>query len=304
MAAGSHPVHYLFLRREGPPREGDPPDWPTTITRMGSDDVMCVAVQLAAAADGWHAEPLQRVPPTAEIPEDALVLTRDTELGLLLGRSDDAVAFLGARVEMVAPKEPGRLTHVVVQPHTSGLARRPRRPVVVPATALVLSNYAERQGRTEASLDLRFGASDLADMTPWLPDETIEALAARALDGAVLSIRARHLITLEVEAGRVSLHGRAELASSAEAAVSALQATPGVVDVVDHLLIDESLQDLVEQALAAKGITNVRALAEHGLISLHGETEDPKTRRQAEDIAARVTGVRGVVNRIVVRAPA
>src|SRR5579859_4605334 len=121
MAADSHPVHYLFLRREGPAREGDPPDWPTTITRMGSDDAMCVAVQLAAAVDGWHAEPLQRIPPIAEIPEHSLVLTRDTELGLMLGRSDGAVAFLGARVEEIAPKEPGRLTHVVVHPHTGGL---------------------------------------------------------------------------------------------------------------------------------------------------------------------------------------
>lgn len=302
MAAGSHPVHYLFLRREGPAQEGDPLDWPTAITRVGSDDVMCVAIQLAAAEDGWRAEPLQRIPPIEEIPENALVLTRDTELGFVLGRSDETVVFLGCRVEETAPNEPGRVTHVVVYAQSGGLARRLRRPVVVPTTALVLSSYAEHQGQTQASLDLRLSAGDLADMTLWLPDESIEPLASRAVDDAVLSVRARHLMTLEVQAGRVSLHGRAELASHAEAAVAALQATPGVVDVVDHLLVDESLQDLVEQALAAKGITGIRALAEHGLISLHGEAEDPKSRRQAEDIAARVTGVRGVVNRIVVRA--
>jgi BON domain len=303
MAGATNPVHYLFMRREGPAQEGDPKDWPPATTRVGSEDVVCVAIQLTAAADGWRAAPLQAVPAVAEIPEDALVVTRQSELGFTEGRGGDAVvALLGARVEEVAANEPGRVTHVVVHGREGGLLRRLTRPVVVPAAALVLSTYAERGGLSEATLDLRLTPGELADLPVWLPDEAIEALAEQAVDRAVLSPRARHLITVEVEAGRVSLHGRAELASSAEAAVRELEVTPGVVDVADHLLVDESLQDLVEQALAAKGISGIRALSEHGLISLHGETADAPTRRQAEDIAAGVTGVRGVVNLIEVHA--
>ena len=303
MAATTNPVHYLFMRREGPAQPGDPEDWPPTVTQVGSEDVICVAIQLTAAEDGWRAQPLQQVPVVEDIPENALVVTRDTELGFSEGRGGDAVAaLLGARVENDTPKEPGLLTQVVIQARGGPLPWRVTRAVVVPAAALVLSSYAERGGRSEATLDLRLAPSDLADLPVWLPDAAIEPAAARAVDRAVLSPKARHQIVIEVQAGRVSLHGRVELASAAEAAVRELEATPGVLDVADHLLVDESLQDVVEQALAAKGITGVRALAEHGLISLHGEAKDAATRRQAEDIAADVTGVRGVVNQIEVRA--
>lgn len=302
MTAASGPVRYLFLRREGPDKEGDPQGWPPAVAQTGSDDVVCVGIQLTASGDGWRTEPLPRVPDVAEIPENVLVVTRDTELGFTLGRpADTIVMLLGARVEEVEAKEPGRLTHLVVA-RPGGSGRRAGQAVVVPASALVLAQYVEREGRTEAALGLRMTPAELSSATPWMMDAAVMARATVAVDRAVLSPRARHLITLEVRAGRVSLHGRAELASSEEAAIRELEATPGVVDVVSHLLVDESLTDLVEQALAEKGITGVTALAEHGLISLHGMAEDAATRRKAEDTAARIPGVRGVVNRIEVHA--
>jgi BON domain len=302
MAAATGPVRYLFLRRETPGAGGDLKGWPPALPQVGAEDVICSAVQLVAAEDGWRAEPLQRVPAEAEVPENALVLTRDTEFGFVGGRPTDVtVALLGVRVEEIAPKEAGHLTHVVVaRPATSG--RQPGQPTVVPASALVVTDYVERRGRTEATLGLRLSPSDLAHLPPWMPDAAVEAVASLAVDGAVLSPRARHLITLEVRAGRVSLHGRAELASNEEAAVRELEATPGVVDVVSHLLVDESLTDIVERALAEQGITGVTVLAEHGLVSLHGVAKDTAMRRKAEDIAARTPGVRGVVNRIEVGA--
>jgi osmotically-inducible protein OsmY len=139
-------------------------------------------------------------------------------------------------------------------------------------------------------------------MPIWLPDPMVQASAEAAVDRAVLLPHARHLITLETHAGRVALHGRTELESYAEAAETELLASPGVVDVSNHLLVDESLKDTVEQALAAAGITTVYALAEHRLISLHGIVDDERTRREAEDIARKVTGVQGVLNRVAVGA--
>ena len=301
MAVASGPVRYLFLRREGPGKEGDLPGWPPALPQVGAEDVECVAVQLTPAAFGWRAEPLDHIPGPAAIPENTLVVTRDTEFGLLLGRqSDAAVPLLAARVEEVTAKEPGRLTHVVVA-RPVGIDRT--QPTVVSASSIVVTQYVERRNRTEAALGLRLSPGQLAEMTPWVPDGALEAAAERAVDRAVLSPRARHLITVEVRAGRVSLHGRAELASNAEAAIRELEATPGVVDVVSHLLVDEWLTDIVEQALAEQGITGVTALAEHGLISLHGVAPDAATRRKAEDTAARIPGVRGVVNRISVQTP-
>lgn len=301
MAAASGPVRYLFLRREGPEREGEPADWPPPVLDVTSDDQACVALQVAATADGWSVTPLAKVPPLDAIPADTFVLSRDTALGLLLGRGDDVVALLAARAERTEPKEPERLTHLVVFPTEGALARRAR-PTVVPASAIVLSDFVERGGQTRAAMDLRLSAAELSELPPWLPDATLEGIASSVVDQAVLSARARHMLTLEVNAGRVAVHGRAELATSAQAAVVALEGTAGVLEVGEHILVDEQLTDAVERALAEKGITDVHALAEHGLISLHGEAPDAATRRQAEDIAARVTGVRGVVNRLAVRA--
>lgn len=296
MTVASGPVRYLYLRQAGPLTPGDLKDWPPPATQFADDDATCVAVRMMPAEDGWHVEPLDDMPVPDDIPEGALVMSRETEFGFTAGRHEATVALLGVRVEELEPKTPGRLTHLVVYGYGGNV--RTARPVVVPAAAIVVTSYAERGGRTEATLDLRGAPGELANYMPWLPDTTIEALAVRAVDEAVLSPRARKTITVEVHSGRVALHGRTEIASNADAAISQLEQTPGVVDVADYLLIDEQLQDMVEEALAAKGISGVRALSEHGLISLHGESPDAITRRQAEDIAARVTGVRGVVNRI------
>jgi hypothetical protein len=301
MVVASGPVRYLYLRGEGPLGAGDLKDWPPPDTQRGEDDATCVAVRMLAAEDGWHVEALEQVPAEAEIPEDALVMSHATELGFTAGRPDAAVALLGVRVEEAEPKAAQRLTHLVVYGQSGGA--RTARPVVIPAAAIVVTNYAERSGRTEATLDLRMAPGELNACAPWLPDASIEGLAVRAVDDAVLSPRARHGITIEVHAGRVALYGRTEIASNADAAIAQLEETPGVVDVANYLLIDEDLQGAVEQALAEKGISGVRALAEHGLISLHGQTPDAATRRKAQDIATRVTGVRGVVNRIELPAP-
>lgn len=302
MTEASGPAHYLYMRREGAATEDDPRGWPPTIADVASDDVVCVAAQLTPAEGGWRVEPLQAVPAVDDIPENALVVTRDTELGLTQGRATDATALLlGLRVEQDAPREPGRLVHLVVTPAgTPG--RRTGTPRVVPAQALVVTEYRERHGQAQAAIGLRLSPGELQEAKPWMVDPAVEAVAARVVDRAVLSPRARHMLTLEVHAGRVSLHGRSELATNVEAAVQDLEAAPGVVDVVSHVLLDESLTDVAEHALAEKGITGVTALSEHGLVSLHGVAKDAATRRKAEDTVARIPGVRGVVNLIEVGA--
>jgi osmotically-inducible protein OsmY len=290
------------LRRLGPATEDDPSGWPPSIADVASDDQVCVAAQLTPTEDGWRVEPLQAVPAVADIPENALVVTRDTELGFTLGRPSDASALLlGLRVEDDEPGRPGRLVHVVVTP--GGIhGRRAGTPRVVPARSLVVTEYMEQHGQTQAAIGLRLSPADLQEAKQWMSDRAVEVAASRVVDRAVLSPRARHMLTLEVHAGRVSLHGRAELATSVDAAIQELEAAPGIVDVLSHVLQDETLTDLVEQALAERGITGVTALSEHGLVSLHGVAPDAATRRKAEDTVARIPGVRGVVNRIEVAA--
>jgi osmotically-inducible protein OsmY len=126
-------------------------------------------------------------------------------------------------------------------------------------------------------------------------DATIERSVGRALDQAILSPVARHAITYEILAGRVSLYGRAEFSGIGEEARAALAQTPGVVDVDDHLVYTDLLKDQVEQALAAKGLDNIAVLCEHGLIDLSGVVPDSKTKYKAKDTAAGIPGVRGVI---------
>jgi hypothetical protein len=165
---------------------------------------------------------------------------------------------------------------------------------------LIVDEYVEHGSQAEASLGLRLSPAEYAAMPRYLADNLILRLAKRTLDRSILSPRARHGITIEAEAGRVSLHGRAELTSFGDQASEALLRSPGVVEVADHLLYDERLTDLVSAALAAKGFNDIDVLTEHGLINLRGEATDSASRYQAEDIAKRTPGVRGVVNDIVI----
>ena len=73
--------------------------------------------------------------------------------------------------------------------------------------------------------------------------------------------------------------------------------------VADHLLYIEDLQQKVEPALAAKNLDYIQVLSEPALIILIGDVPDSKTRYQAEDLAKRIPGVRGVVNNLVIQTP-
>jgi hypothetical protein len=301
MSATSGPVHYIYLRRDSANQDGASFAWPPAEAASDGESVVSLAAQLVAEVGGWRVAPLAELPAADAIPENALVVTRDSELTFTDPRADANTQLLALRVEQAGAGEGDALTHLVVLPVT-GAGKVAAQAFVVPAAALVLTEYAERGGRSTASLGIRGGPRELGEMPVWLPDAEVQQSAEAAVDRAVLLPHARHLITLETHAGRVALHGRAELESYADAAEAELLVSPGVVDVANHLLVDESFKDTVDQALAAAGITSVYSLAEHRLISLHGEVDDAQTRRKAEDVARKVTGVQGVLNRIEVRA--
>jgi osmotically-inducible protein OsmY len=76
---------------------------------------------------------------------------------------------------------------------------------------------------------------------------------------------------------------------------AALSHAAGVVDIDDHIIYIDRLKDQVEEALAAKGLSDIAVLGEHGLIALRGVVPDSKTRYKAKDTAASIPGVRGVI---------
>lgn len=309
MQVMSGPVRYFYLRKAR--GSEDVHNWPPTIKPLeGPDNKICSVVRLYADTAGWRAEAGDA---TGNQPEDGvppLVLTRRTVLGLLQDgkRTRADVGLLGVRVVNLNAKGTEYAVHLVVHALSGSGMGVPRAPMVVPIEAMVLSEYVEHGSRAEAQLDLRLSPAEYASMPALLPDEVILRAARQTINETFQSTArfytyaniAKHGISPEVEAGRVSLHGRVDLDTAGDQARAALLATPGVVEVADHLLYLEDLQDQVERALEAKGIENVIVLVEHALVNLRGEVPDTKTRYQAEDIARGIPGVRGVVNDIVV----
>ena len=309
MQAVAGPVRYFYLRKARGPE--DMQNWPPTIKPLeGPDNKVCTVVRLYADTAGWRAEAGDAV---SDQPSDGvppLVLTRGTVLGLLQDgkRTKAEVGLLAVRVVNLSAKGTEYATHFVVHALSGSGMGVPRARLVVPVELMVLGEYVEHGSHAEAKLDLRLSPTEYARMPAFLPDDVILRAARQTINQVFQSTarfysygnEAKHGISLEVEAGRVSLHGRVDLKTAGDQAREALQATPGVVDIADHLLYLEDLQDQVERALAAKGLDNIMVLVEHALVVLSGEVADAKTRYQAEDIARGIPGVRGVVNDIVV----
>lgn len=301
MPAVSGPARYFFLHSTR--GQEDVQHWPPLVKPLEApENVICTAVRLYPDNTSWRAEcdAGENGGQRAGATDQHLVLTRRTIIGLVgegrRGRAE--VGLLGVRVV-----NPGKgaeyATHLIVAA-LPGSGLGPRRPVVVPIGALVLGEYVEQGDYAEAALDLRITQGEYAGMPQYLPDDVIRRNAQHALDMSIQNQRARHGFTLEVEAGRVAMYGQAELDSFGAMARDVLLATPGVVEVADNLLYGEELKGQVEDALAAKGLGSIVVLVEHNLVNLRGEAPDSKTRYQAEDIAKRIPGVRGVVNDIVV----
>lgn len=288
----SGPPRYFFLRRARGARE-EVAHWPPPASTEPPENMVCVAVRLFPDEGAWRAEPVLTEADARQNIEGAFVLTRETAFGLVRDpRGEVALGLLGLRVARVEGVE--YATHAVARV-TSGLGLSSRGPLVLPISAMILGEYVEHGAHAEAALDLRLTPSQIASAPGYLPDAAIVRAVSRALDQAILSPVARHAITYEVAAGRVALYGRAELSGVGEEARAALAQTPGVVDIDDHIIYTDQLQDQVEQALAAKGLENIAVLSEHGLITLSGIVPDGKTRYRAKDLAAGIPGVRGVV---------
>jgi len=306
MQVAAGPARYYFLRYARAAHE-DVPNWPPEIKPMQiPDNQLCLAVYLYPEEQGWRAECMQQDTTSRPDADGAFVLTRDTTLGLIRSNnqpSGPSLALLGVRVaQQEGGSEAEYATHLVVR--SSGGFGISRHPLVVPIGALVLGAYVESPDRAEAVLDLRMSVGDLAEAPEYMPDARVERNAARALNVAIVAPRARHEIKPEVEAGRVSLYGKAELTSIGEQARAELERTPGVVEVADRLLYGELLKDQVERALAEKGLGYINVLYEHGLIMLAGTVPDNATLHKARDIALRIPGVRGVVtNNLLVQPP-
>ena len=308
MVVATGPARYFFLRRLRGAHE-EVSHWPPEIKPLQlPDNQVALAVLLYPEEDGWRAETVKEESALHGDLGGAFVLTRDTTIGASPDerRVVADLALMGVRVALAGEKGPEYATHLVARVLDGG-SGMPKRPIVVPIERLVLGQYVERGKRSVAAvqLNLQLSAADLMQMPAYMPDALIERYVEHTLDEVVPSQRARHQIKPEVQAGRVNLYTDnrfpMELITTGDMAKAALSQTPGVVEISDHMIYDERLQQQVRDALTAKGLADVSVLSEHGLIVLSGAVKDNATRHQARDIAIKVTGVKGVVNNLEIQ---
>jgi hypothetical protein len=304
MPALTGPARYLFLRRAR--GNEDVPRWPPALKlHPWPEHQIVAAVELTREEPGWQLGRIEQTGLLLDEPTNGLWFSRQSAFGLVPNGQRNPADFdlLGVRVVRPEEKGPEYASHLIVRLQPGTARGLPKDAIVVPIDSLVLTEYYEGPKGTRAICDLRLSYAALNAMPAYLPDEAILDLANRAVDQAVENPRARHDMLLEVESGRVTLLGRAELSSTGEQARAALERTPGVVEVADHMIYDEDLQRTVGEALEAKGVGYVNVLVEHNLVVLHGTVPDLKTLYKAKDAALAIPGVRGVVVNELLVAP-
>jgi len=142
--------------------------------------------------------------------------------------------------------------------------------------------------------------------TLWLPHPTgrpDEHVLAEVCDRLWLddTTRAseRSALAVDVRNGHVFLTGHVTNQLYREHVIGRVRSVRGVQVVHDALVADPDLRTQVAQALAANARTRsamIRVGASHGWVLLAGEVPDEATRTAAEEVAAQVAAVRGVLS--------
>jgi osmotically-inducible protein OsmY len=139
-------------------------------------------------------------------------------------------------------------------------------------------------------------------LPPYRPDSGIAADVGQALRSDEV-IRALDIETIDVSVhdGVVTLSGYATTPTTKARAERAARQVPGVLRVENEIVIDGEVVTAVAQALARDERTRHSRIIVHverGVVTLYGEIETPTVRAAAEEVAASVSQVRGVINDI------
>ena len=118
----------------------------------------------------------------------------------------------------------------------------------------------------------------------------------RVIDFEAIDVNARD--------GVVILSGYVSTAANKRRAERAARTVPGVLELENRIVIDEEVVSAVAAALGRDNRTREKHIfvsARHGIVTLNGDTDSPEARTTAEEVAASIPQVRGILNYI--RAP-
>lgn len=235
--------------------------------------------------------------PTAQRPgllEDQLARPERAGLALELQAGHQVFCSDGpvGKVSLVLVDPQGRVKGFVM--HAGHL---PGRNLIVPVAWV---QEVDRQN-VHLSVEKRL----LKRLLEYFPDFVLAAEVENALwVNEILRVTDYNGINVTVENGIVILRGHVVTPSNRSRAEDAARSVTGVLGIENHLVVDEELVVKVAQALGTDKRTcpeYVFVGAQRGVIILNGDVASAAIREAAEEVAASVPEVRGVVNYL--RAP-
>ncbi|MER3544179.1 MAG: hypothetical protein C4311_06120 [Chloroflexota bacterium] len=195
----------------------------------------------------------------------------------------------GKVTRLLVDSASGRATHFVIRKGSL----RPR-DILVPV-AWVARFTPER-------LELSVPRSELDRLPPYRSDEELREAVEQALwqdDSIRIEVLEQDALILQVHHGIVTLSGHIRSQAQHRHMEALIRQVPGVLGIEDQTIADDELDIAVAAALAQDSRTRgqlIRVRARLGYVNLLGDVPDAAVRDAAEEVAARVPGVRAVMN--------
>lgn len=153
-------------------------------------------------------------------------------------------------------------------------------------------------------VELSISREEFVELPAYQSDQAIVEAVDRALwKDVVLRLTDYHKIDVQVRDGVVLLHGHVMTGMNQWRAVTAVKNIPGILGVRSYLIPDDQLTlevagalGQMEQDTRSKFFTKV----ENGVVVLAGEVSSAALCDQAEQCAAEIPWVRGIINEICV----
>ncbi len=179
------------------------------------------------------------------------------------------------------------------------------------ATALVVGGAGQASERlvpmariTEAAPDrivTNLPAAESSSLQPYATDWDIR----QAIGTQLVAVGLQRAIQVDVQDQRVSLNGYVDDRSQAQRVEQAVRAVPGVLVVNSHLMTDDQLAEIVNDAISRDSVAKaatVHVIARSGVVDITGVAPDRTTVRRIDAVTQGIDGAQVVHNMVVVRA--
>ena len=252
---------------------------------------------------------------TVYVPFDAIAAASGERVTLTISRAELAQASTavpgGALVDgraIVRLKDTGKqgtLLLVATQPRSGELAYIVAHHLRPNMDTFIRRDYVTQidPGRFTVSIS----EQELEALPPYRSDEELQ----REVEEVLYEVGPLHVdyrgMTIQVLDGVLYLEGNISSSLRSDIVRSQASGVPGLLDIEDHLVGDDTLASAVANALARDSRTGglpIGVYPKLGTVRISGAVHNSQQKEAAGEIAAKVPGVRSVVNDLVVNSKA